>query len=138
MRVKGSLTCTSGVFKGNNFYSEHTHFTSEDGKIGTNPEELIAVAHAACYSKALSFLLSNEGFSPKEIRTEAILSAGLIADPSQINSIHLDVVAKVPEIEEDAFMKIAEKAKNTCPISQVRLKRNRDNLKRQVRKAQCQ
>jgi osmotically inducible protein OsmC len=112
---KGSLTCSSGVLK-DTPYSVHT---DENGKTGTNPEEPIAAAHAGCFSKALSFLLSEEGFPPKEIQTEAILSVGILADPLQINSIHLDVVGKVPAISEVRFIEIAEKVKETCSVSQA-------------------
>ena len=85
---KGTLTSTSGVLQ-NTPYSFATRFMSEDGKAGTNPEELIAAAHAGCFSMALSFQLTGEGFPPTELKTEAILSLENENGGFVIKSIHL-------------------------------------------------
>jgi osmotically inducible protein OsmC len=115
---EGSLTSTSKVLK-NTPYSVYSRFKKEDSATATNPEELIAAAHAGCYSMALGFLLSDEGFHPKEIKTEAMLSVGIVADLFQINSIHLDVIGNVPEISAEKFTEVAEKAKKVCPVSEA-------------------
>lgn len=114
----GTLTSISKVLK-NTPYSVYKSVKAEDGKVGTNPEELIAAAHAGCYSMALSFLLSDEGFCPKEIKTDAIVSVGIIGDLFQINSVHLDIIGTVPEITTDKFIEIAEKANEMCPVSKA-------------------
>jgi len=114
----GHLTSTSGVLS-NTPYSFATRFKSEDGKAGTNPEELIAAAHAGCFSMALSFQLGGAGFTPTELKTEATVQLES-ADPGfRIASIHLTVSGKVPNISESQFKEIAESAKANCPVSQA-------------------
>lgn len=115
---KGTLTSTSGVLQ-NTPYSFATRFMSEDGKAGTNPEELIAAAHAGCFSMALSFQLTGEGFPPTELKTDAILSLENENGGFVIKSIHLEVIGDVPKITEDKFIEIANDAKKNCPVSKA-------------------
>ena len=114
----GSLSSTSGVLN-NTPYSFKTRFENEDGKAGTNPEELIAAAHAGCFTMALSFQLSNAGFTPTELKTEADVNmrkedAGFI-----ISSIHLTLEGDVPNISEQQFLELAGIAKENCPVSKA-------------------
>ncbi|HEX4644505.1 MAG TPA: OsmC family protein [Verrucomicrobiae bacterium] len=98
-------------------YSFRTRF--EDDKKGTNPEELIAAAHAACYSMALSNMLASAGHAPREIRTTARLTLAKTETGFKISKIHLDTVGTVDGIDEDTFQATAEKAKHGCPVSQL-------------------
>jgi len=113
---KGVLTSTSGVLN-NTPYSAFFRFGSEDGKAGTNPEELIAAAHAGCYAMALSFGLTAAGFVPTELKTEATVTVEKVEDHWEIKSSHLDLLGDVPGITEEKFIEIANKAKSTCPVS---------------------
>src|SRR5882672_4571329 len=91
----GSLTTTSGALK-DQPYSANTRFQSEDGRAGTNPEELIAAAHAGCFTMALSFQLTNAGHEPTELRTTATVSMEKQDQGWTITSIVLDTRGKVP------------------------------------------
>jgi osmotically inducible protein OsmC len=113
---KGTLTSTSGVLK-ETPYSANTRFVSEDGKAGTNPEELIAAAHAGCFTMALSFVLTGAGFVPTELKAEATVTVDKVEDHWEIKSSHLDLVGDVPGITEEMFIELAGKAKATCPVS---------------------
>lgn len=115
---KGMLTSTSGVLQ-NTPYSFATRFMSEDGKAGTNPEELIAAAHAGCFSMALSFQLSGAGFPPTELKTDAILTLENENGGFVIKSILLEVIGDVPQITEEKFIEIANDAKKNCPVSKA-------------------
>ncbi|MDP4281921.1 MAG: OsmC family protein [Bacteroidota bacterium] len=114
----GKLTSTSGALK-DTPYSFHTRFVSEDGKAGTNPEELIAAAHAGCFTMALSFSLSNAGYIPTELNTEASVDIEFMTDHFEIQSIHLDVTGKVPGITPETFAEMAAGAKDNCPVSKA-------------------
>ena len=114
----GTLSSTSGVLK-NTPYSFSTRFLSEDGKAGTNPEELIAAAHAGCFTMALSFQLSGAGFIPTELTTDAILTLENENGGFVIKSIHLDLVGDVPLISEGKFIQLANDAKKNCPVSKA-------------------
>jgi osmotically inducible protein OsmC len=94
-------------------------FQSEDGKAGTNPEELIGAAHAGCFTMALSFQLTNAGFDPTELKTVATVSMEKQDPGWTITNIHLDVEAKVPGVSADQFQTLAENAKKGCPISRA-------------------
>ncbi|MBA2612810.1 MAG: OsmC family protein [Bacteroidetes bacterium] len=118
MEGKGSLTSTSNVLN-NTPYSFQTRFKSEDGKAGTNPEELIAAAHAGCYSMALSFQLGGAGFPPTELKTDAILTMENEGGHFVIKGIHLELLGVVPNITEEKFIEIANNAKSTCPVSKA-------------------
>jgi osmotically inducible protein OsmC len=90
----------------------------EDGK-GTNPEELIGAAHAACFSMALSLMLGESGFTPEKIETHANVTLEKIGDGFEITASHLSVVAKIPEADQAQFEEIANKAKTGCPVSKL-------------------
>jgi osmotically inducible protein OsmC len=115
---KGTLSSISGVLN-QTPYSFASRFLSEDGKKGTNPEELIAAAHAGCFSMALSFHLGGAGYIPTELKTEAQVKMENIDGHFKIMSIHLVLVGDVPNITEEEFIEIANNAKKTCPISQA-------------------
>jgi osmotically inducible protein OsmC len=113
---KGTLNSTSGVLK-ETPYSAFTRFVSEDGKAGTNPEELIAAAHAACFTMALSFVLGGAGYTPTGLNAEATVTVEKVADHFEIKSSHLDLVGEVPGITEEKFVELAGIAKASCPVS---------------------
>lgn len=114
----GTLSSTSGVLT-NTPYAFASRFVSEDGKAGTNPEELIAAAHAGCFSMALSFQLTGAGFPPTELKTEATVSMENIDGGFSITKIHLILEGKVPSISNEQFLEIAENAKKSCPVSKA-------------------
>ena len=114
---KGSIsTPQSGLFDAQNF-SFKTRFGDEKG---TNPEELLAAAHAGCFSMALSAVLGKEGYTPESIRTraEATMEPGMDPGPT-ITGITLVLTAKVPGIDEATFQQIANAAKAGCVISRA-------------------
>lgn len=120
-RWEGNLKEGKGTVKlGSNAYEGPYSFQSrfEEGT-GTNPEELIAAAHAGCFSMALAHGLSQAGHSPKSIRTDAKVHLEKANGGFAIPSIHLETEAEVPGIEEQAFQEQAEKAKTNCPVSKV-------------------
>ncbi|MGH6913139.1 MAG: OsmC family protein [Geminicoccales bacterium] len=112
---QGALTTGSDVLKGQ-AYSWRTRFA--EGK-GTNPEELIAAAHAGCFSMALAFALSGAGHEAEEIRTGATVSLDQQDGGFAITSIHLDLEARIPGIDEREFLKLAQDAKEGCPVSKL-------------------
>lgn len=112
---KGTVTTASGVLT-NTPYSFSTRF--ENGK-GTNPEELIAAAHAGCFSMALSAQLGNAGMTAETISTEATLTMEKLDAGFTITKIHLDVTAKIPNADKAKFEKAASDAKAGCPVSRV-------------------
>ena len=111
---EGVLTAQSGAFN-NMPYSFKTRFKNDDGQLGTNPEELIAAALAGCFNMKLSFVLNEANFNPEELSTEAVLT---FVD-GEVTSIDLKLHAKVPGITQENFIKLAEEAKENCPISGV-------------------
>ena len=108
---KGTVTADSGVFSGTPI-SYHTRF--EEVK-GTSPEELVAAAHAGCFSMKLSFVLGAAGFTPSRIETKATVTL----EAGTITGSHLEVRAKVPKLKAKDFPQYAEEAKNTCPVSKA-------------------
>lgn len=112
---KGTISTDSGVLA-NAQYSFSTRF--EDG-IGTNPEELIAAAHAGCFSMALSGQLGQAGLTAQSIRTTASVSLEKADSGFAITKVHLDVTAKVPGADNAAFETAANNAKAGCPVSKV-------------------
>ena len=90
----------------------------ENGK-GTNPEELIAAAHAGCFSMALSLMLGEAGVTAESIEAHAAVTLEKIGEGFEITSSHLDVVAKIPGLAPEKFAEIANKAKVGCPVSKV-------------------
>jgi len=112
---KGEFSAPSGVFS-HVPYSFKTRF--EDSP-GTNPEELIAAAHASCFSMALSAQLGAANLTAESINTTANLRLEKVEGGFAITTIHLDVIAKVPSADDAAFQKAAENAKAGCPVSRV-------------------
>src|SRR5690348_10684488 len=112
---KGTVSTASGVLS-NTQYSFSTRF--ENGA-GTNPEELIAAAHAGCFSMALSAQLGNAGMTAKRIETTATVSLEKLESGFAITAVHLEVQAQIPGASSEAFMKAAENAKSGCPVSKV-------------------
>ncbi|MBK43373.1 MAG: OsmC family peroxiredoxin [Flavobacteriaceae bacterium] len=109
---QGVLSAGSGAFE-NMPYSFKTRFKNDDGKLGTNPEELIAAALAGCFNMKLSFVLNESNFKPKELNTDACLTF----EDGAVKSIHLNLSAQIPSITEAEFLKFANEAKEDCPIS---------------------
>ncbi len=114
----GHVSTTSGVLK-NTPHGFKTRFENEDGKAGTNPEELIAAAHASCFTMKLSFVLGNHGFTPESLECTATVTMDKVGEAMLITGIHLDLKAMVPGIDEALFKTCTEDAKTKCPISQA-------------------
>ncbi|MFO7275739.1 MAG: OsmC family protein [Pseudomonadota bacterium] len=112
---RGTISTDSGVLS-NTAYSFGTRF--EQGT-GTNPEELIAAAHAGCFSMALSAQLEGAGLRAERIRTTAAVTLEKSGEGFAITAVHLDVTARVPGAAREAFDEIAERAKSGCPVSKV-------------------
>jgi lipoyl-dependent peroxiredoxin len=110
----GTISLGSGVFSGP--YSFGSRF---ENVAGTNPEELIAAAHAGCFSMALALMLGGDGHPPGRIRTTARVTIDKEGDAFKITSSVLDTVAEVPGIDDAAFAKYATMAKNGCPVSKA-------------------
>jgi osmotically inducible protein OsmC len=111
----GSLTTQSHVLN-NTPYSFHTRF--EDGA-GTNPEELIAAAHAGCFTMALSSQLTSAGHPPATLETSAIVTLETTDAGPTVTKVHLTTQATIPGIEKSMFDELAKKAKEGCPISRL-------------------
>jgi osmotically inducible protein OsmC len=118
LQGKGELTTQSGALKSLP-YSFHTRFQSEDGKAGTNPEELIGAAHAGCYAMALSFALTDAGHPPAELKVTAAVDISKVDDGFAIRHIGLELEAKVPGLDAAKFQTLAEAAKKGCPVSKA-------------------
>jgi osmotically inducible protein OsmC len=112
---KGVVSASSGVLS-NTPYSFATRFENTPG---TNPEELIAAAHAGCFSMALSAQLGGANLNPSSIETTAILTLEKLEAGWTITTVHLDVVGRVPGADNAAFQKAAESAKSGCPVSKL-------------------
>lgn len=110
----GTVSVASGLFEGK--YSFKTRFEDEPG---TNPEELIAAAHAACFSMALSNMLASEGHTPESVNTTAKVHLRMIDDAPTISQIDLVTEGRVPGIDSEQFTEFAEKAKAACPVSRA-------------------
>ncbi len=104
----------TGAYEGP--YSFQSRFEQGDG---TNPEELIAAAHAGCFSMALSLVLGQAGYEPESLDTEATVQIDKVGDGFKITRIVLNTRARVPGIDEEEFKKHAEAAKEGCPVSQA-------------------
>lgn len=118
MSGQGSLDTQSGTFVSQP-YSFKTRFVSEDGKAGTNPEELIGAAHAGCFAMALSFALSGAGHVPDELKVAATVSLAKTEGGFFIQSVALALEGRVPGITEAQFLELAEGAKKNCPVSKA-------------------
>ncbi len=115
MDGKGTISTDSGVLSDTQ-YSYSTRF--EDG-IGTNPEELIAAAHAGCFSMALSGQLGNAGLTAEQIDTTATVTMVPVDGKPTITAVHLDLTARVPGATQEQFETAANNAKAGCPVSRV-------------------
>ncbi|MBV8833748.1 MAG: OsmC family protein [Acidobacteriaceae bacterium] len=111
----GTISSTSGVLS-NTPYSFRDRF--EDGK-NTNPEELLAAAHAACFSMALSLMLQNEGLKADSIDTNCTISLEKEGDGFAIKRSHLELRARIPGASEAAFNRATQAAKEGCPVSKL-------------------
>lgn len=111
----GTISTETGVLK-DAPYGFKSRF--ENGP-GTNPEELIAAAHAGCFSMALSLMLGNEGLKPEKIETQAEVTLDKVGEGFEITASHLNVVAKIAGADQAKFERIANKAKEGCPVSKV-------------------
>lgn len=115
---KGTMRLPSGAFEGR--YSFVSRFEAgASASTGTNPEELIAAAHAGCFAMALSGRLTNAGFEPEFIEAESQVTLDRSGAGPKISKSHLVVKAKVPGLEEAAFQELAAAAKDGCPVSQA-------------------
>ena len=112
---KGTVSTESGILS-NTAYNFRMRFENERG---TNPEELIAAAHAACFSMALSLFMANEGLTPDSIETTAAVSFENVNGAWTVTSSHLQTAVKSPNASAAAFQKAAEGAKAGCPISRL-------------------
>ncbi len=112
---KGTISTQSGVLKDTQ-YSFSTRF--ENG-VGTNPEELIAAAHAGCFTMALSAQLTDADLVPESLETTAVVTMEKTDEGPTITKIHLTTKAKVPNAEKSKFDELAKKAKEGCPVSRV-------------------
>jgi osmotically inducible protein OsmC len=112
---KGAVSADSGVLSS----TPYSFVTRFENTPGTNPEELIAAAHAACFSMALSAQLGAANLTPSSINTTATLSLEKLESGWAITTIHLDVVGRVANADDAAFQKAAENAKAGCPVSKV-------------------
>jgi lipoyl-dependent peroxiredoxin len=111
----GDLSTDSGVLAKTPF-SFRTRFESEKG---TNPEELIAAAHAGCFTMALAFLLQGAGYTPSELTTEAAVALDPEGQGFRISRSALTLRAKVPNLGEADFARLAKDAEQNCPVSKV-------------------
>ncbi len=112
---KGTLSTQSGVLK----ESQYSFSTRFENGIGTNPEELIAAAHAGCFTMALSAQLTDAQIVPDTLETTAVVTMEKTDDGPTITKIHLTTRAKVPGAEKEKFDELAKKAKEGCPISRL-------------------
>lgn len=111
---KGKMKLGSGAFEGK--YNFSSRF--KEGK-GTNPEEMIGAAHAGCFSMQLAHFIKEEGYDPESVKTEASVTIEKGEEGFAITSIHLNNESKVPEIDGETFKRLAESAKNNCPVSKA-------------------
>lgn len=117
---KGDLRTGSGTFTAGDTISGEYSFTSrfEDGP-GANPEQLIAAAHASCFSMALSNILAEAGTPPESVRTDATVTLRIVDGAPAITKIELVTVGRVPGIDDSAFQQHAATAKAGCPVSKA-------------------
>ena len=124
---EGKLKDGKGNFKAgsSSFNGAYTFATRFEGKKGTNPEELLAAAHAACLSMALSAGLEKAGKPVARVETTAACTMEMVGGAPQITKMELNVRGRVPGLDQAGFQKAAEEAKNNCPVSKA-LKGNVD------------
>jgi osmotically inducible protein OsmC len=111
---QGRMKLGSGAFEGR--YTWSSRFEEAQG---TNPEELIAAAHAGCFTMALASQLTKAGFPPEQIQTSARVHLDRVNGANKITTVELDTEARVPTVDEARFLELADTAKRTCPVSQA-------------------
>ena len=112
---KGRLSTQSGVLA-NTPYGFNTRFENQPG---TNPEELIAAAHAGCFTMALSAQLGEAGITAESLKTSAAVTLEKIDDGFSITTVHLDLVANIPGVDQRVFDAAVNAAKTGCPVSKL-------------------
>lgn len=112
---KGTMTAPSGVLSN----AAYTFATRFEGRPGTNPEELVAAAHAACFSMALAADLGRAGLNPERVETTAVVTLETVDGKPTVTKSHLTTRAKVPGAERAQFMEVANGTKAGCPISRL-------------------
>lgn len=112
---KGTLSTQSGTLK----EAQYSFSTRFENGVGTNPEELIAAAHAGCFTMALSAQLTDAKMVPDTLETTAVVTMEKTDDGPTVTKIHLTTKAKVPGAEKEKFDELAKKAKEGCPISRL-------------------
>ena len=113
----GSLKEGKGTMKFGTYEGAYTWSSRFENGQGTNPEELLGAAHAGCFSMALSSGLGKNGFTPKQINTQAQVTLEVIDGKSRITRIHLTTEAVVSDISDEKFQEIATATKEGCPVS---------------------
>lgn len=112
---RGTVSTASGVLK----QAQYSFSTRFENGVGTNPEELIAAAHAGCFSMALSAQLGEAGMTAESIDTKATLTLEKTEAGFTITAVHLDVAVKIPGGDKEKFEQAAQNAKKGCPVSRV-------------------
>lgn len=112
----GTVSATSGVLN-NTPFSFKTRLVSEDGSAGTNPEELLAAAHAGCFTMAVSVALGQAGFTADKLETKAVLT--LDTEKLDVTAVELNLTGSIPGIDAAKFQELAEGAKKNCIISKA-------------------
>lgn len=115
----GGLKSGHGTISFGSFREPFSYDSRFETGVGTNPEELIAAAHAGCFSMALAHVLEQNGHIPESIETSADVSIEQAGAGFKITTIHLTTRARVPGISENEFYRFADIAKETCPVSQA-------------------
>ncbi|MEN3794874.1 OsmC family protein [Fulvimarina sp. MAC3] len=114
----GQITTQSGALK-NRGYSFKSRFEDESGQAGTNPEELLAAAHAGCFAMQLSHMLAESGSPAEELNAKAVVDVQQVEGGFAIKTSAITLEAKVPGIDEAKFKELATKAKEGCPVSKA-------------------
>jgi len=112
---KGSISTQSTTLK----ETQYSYSTRFENGVGTNPEELLAAAHAGCFSMALSLVLNQAGLTAERIETKCAISLEKAGEGFSVTESHLDVEAKVPGATAEAFQQAADGAKANCPVSKL-------------------
>ena len=115
---KGTIDTQSGALSTHG-YSFESRFTDESGKAGTNPEELLAAAHAGCFAMQLAHMLAENGTPADKLDAKGTVSVEQDGEGFTIKSTNIDLTANVPGIDQSKFDEIAEKAHQTCPLSKA-------------------
>src|SRR5712691_4269792 len=130
---RGTVSSSSGALS-NVPYTFSQRFENETG---TNPEELIAAAHAACFSMALSLFLGNAGMTADSINTAATVTLEKVGDAFTVTSSHLDTTVRIPHADQAKFQQAAEGATGGCPISRRLIPRSRSTQSWREHEGRC-